>query len=494
MTEEQFGIVELYLKTNKHEVKQLNDLMSEYYSYYLYVLKYAKRQLKYLKRNRDRKRLLMQLKRWHIAKYKPTKEQKKYNNDQLKAITESYHIESGFSFRKWVYNLNKDLHKHLASDIRTQIVNQVWVGLETVLYGNGKKLGFTRFEDFTVVTATYTTPFKIFGNKFKIPKKKLSFTLAPFDDYRKEIFDNNEPRYIRLVQKQKKNHTDYAIQVTYKGSVPLNGRKVGYNESLGLDIGPSSYAYVTDSEARLGGLFPESDTYDQQIKALQIKMSRSDTMMNPDAFELTPKGHKYIKGHKLRHSNNWYKMKRELRYLYRLKSVARKIKFETMANTLIAHTGNIKMEKLSISGWQAGLFGKSIGNNAPSMLMEIIKRKLSYHDLEPMMINTNKAKLSQLHHDTGEVEKAQLSDRSKYIAGEHVQRDLYSAWLASHVTDDGFTVRNDIGELFNVFVELQADAIEHLYEYENVQLDSFGLKKTNFTTKSKLAIDRQVVA
>lgn len=482
-----YGIVELHLQTNKYQVKQLNDIMYSYYEYYKYVLGKAKSQLKYMKRNRKRQQLLRQLKRWHIAKYTPTKEQKKHNTAQLKEITKSYHIESGFSFRTWVYNINKDKHKHLSSDIRGLIIDQVWKGLDNVIYGKGKKLGFTKFSAFTIVTKNYNTPFKIIDGHIISRAHNFNIKLAPFDDYRKEIMSNRELRYIRIVPKVKKNHTDYALQVTYKGAVPLNNRKLGTNKSLGIDIGPSSYAYVTDTEARLGALFGDADKYNKRIDTIQKKMSRLDELANPDAFEITPKGHKYIKGHKLRHTQHWYSLRKELQYVYRLKSQQRKFEFETLANHLIALSPNIKMEKLSVQGWASGLFGKSVGNNAPAMLMEIIKRKLAYHDVEPVIINTQKAKLSQLHHDTGVVEKAQLNERSKYIAGEHVQRDLYSAWLASHVTEDLYTVDPHVADYFESYMVLQSEAIDYLMNNMNVQLDSFGLRSDNFTTKSKLS-------
>ena len=484
---ETYGIVELRLQTNKYQIKQINDMMYAYYEYYKYVLHKAKTQLKYLRRNRDRQRLLKQLKRWHIAGYKPTKEQKNLNKNQLKDITARYHVESGFSFRKWVYNIDKDMHKHLSSAIRVLIINQVYKGLEDVIYGKGKSLGFTKFSDFTIVTMTYTSPFNIVNHHLTSNMHNLNIKLAPFDHYRQEIMSNRELRYIRIVPKVKKNHTDYVLQVTYRGTVPINNRTVGHNKSLGIDIGPSSFAYVTDTEARLGALFGDADKFNIRINSIQKEMSRLDELANPDAFEVTPKGHKYIKGHRLHHSQHWYRLRKELQYVYRLKSQHRKFEFETLANRLIALSPNIKMEKLSVQGWAMGLYGKSVGNNAPSMLMEIVRRKLAYHDLEPFMINTNKAGLSQLHHDTGLKEKSPINERSKYIAGEHVQRDLYSAWLASHVIDDGFTVDGNINDYFPSYLSLQDAAITYLMNNMNIQLESFGLRSDNFTTVAKLA-------
>lgn len=78
-------------------------------------------------------------------------------------------------------------------------------------------------------------------------------------------------------------------------------------------------------------------------------------------------------------------------------------------------------------------FGKSIGNHAPAMLVNILNNKLSYIDREICKVNTYETRLSQLNHLTGEYEKHELSDRWKVIGKYNVQRDLYSAFLLSHM-------------------------------------------------------------
>jgi len=83
-------------------------------------------------------------------------------------------------------------------------------------------------------------------------------------------------------------------------------------------------------------------------------------------------------------------------------------------------------------------------------------------------------------------QKAQLNERSKYIKEQKVQRDLYSAWLASHVTEDLYTLDKDIDNYFNAYLLLQEEAIQYLTNNLNVQLDSFGLRANNFTTKREL--------
>lgn len=57
------------------------------------------------------------------------------------------------------------------------------------------------------------------------------------------------------------------------------------------------------------------------------------------------------------------------------------------------------------------MFGKSIGNRAPAMLLTILDRKLHYYGKELIKMNTWKAKASQYNHYTGEYKKKSLSKR-----------------------------------------------------------------------------------
>lgn len=81
-------------------------------------------------------------------------------------------------------------------------------------------------------------------------------------------------------------------------------------------------------------------------------------------------------------------------------------------------------------------FGKSIANRAPAMLLDIIDRKLSYHNRQLIKIDTWNAKASQFNHFDGTYHKKTLKQRWNDFDGIKIQRDLYSAFLIMNISDD----------------------------------------------------------
>lgn len=96
-------------------------------------------------------------------------------------------------------------------------------------------------------------------------------------------------------------------------------------------------------------------------------------------------------------------------------------------------------------------------------MIQQIKYKAEYAGKTFITASTATIKASQLDHSTGEYTKSKLSDRSKTIDNERVQRDLYSAFLLEHVLDDGKTVDLDACLVdFDKFLENQSITIGEL--------------------------------
>lgn len=153
-------------------------------------------------------------------------------------------------------------------------------------------------------------------------------------------------------------------------------------------------------------------------------------------------------------SNHYIKYQNKLKELYRRQSDVRKYQHECLANKIISLGDNIYVEKMNFQGLakrstkteknkqgrykRKKRFGKTIGNRAPSMLLGIIDRKLSYFGKNLIKIDTWSAKASQFNHFDGTYNKKKLSQRWNDFNGVKVQRDMYSAFLIMNTeTVDG---------------------------------------------------------
>ena len=191
----------------------------------------------------------------------------------------------------------------------------------------------------------------------------------------------------------------------------------------------------------------------------------------------------------------WHCSKRYLRLktirkdLHRKPAVKRKQSHETLANYVLSLGLDIRVETISIQALQKRTknttrnkksgkinkkkrYGKTIANRAPSMLMEIINRKLTYQGRKVKKVNTAKVKASQFNHVTRAYNKKGLSERwNADILGERIQRDLYSAFLIGNTVDTLDAIDMDLCNLgWQNFVALHHVAVARLKQHSNKQM------------------------
>ena len=110
-----------------------------------------------------------------------------------------------------------------------------------------------------------------------------------------------------------------------------------------------------------------------------------------------------------------------------------------LINENIALDSEIRLEKLSYRSFQKN-FGKSVGNRAPGMFIERLKRKAENACGSVIEFSTFKTRLSQTC-ICGKREKKPLSQRiHKCVCEVEAQRDLFSAYLARFVQEDRLDV------------------------------------------------------
>lgn len=248
---------------------------------------------------------------------------------------------------------------------------------------------------------------------------------------------NQKIKYCRIVTKFIKGEDHYYLQLVLDGTPK---QKHSYpNKTIGVDIGPSTIAIVSDNEAILEPLCSELEDINKEIKKLQRSNSRKTRINNPNNYEKDfyknshKKLGKVIKGKKVwKNSNKYIQNENKIKELYRVLADKRKNLHNSLANKTLSLGKNVKIENNNYKAWQKGWFGKTIGFRAPSMFVSTMTRKAESAGGYVETIPTWTSKLSQFCHVCGNFTKKSLSQRTHTCCGITIQRDLYSALLIKH--------------------------------------------------------------
>ena len=370
----------------------------------------------------------------------------------------------------------RDRH-HVNVDLSQVLSKNLWRAFDRMFYGDGRKVHFKK-ELNSLCGKTNKTGIMYrdgycLWQKLKIP------VIIKNTAFEREAFEEHEIAYCQVVRKLNK----YYLYITFKGKSPKK-RVVG-NGEIGIDIGTSTVAIVSKNTAKLLELADKAQGQKNKKRLLLRKLDRSRRAMNPENYN--PNG-TIVAGRKL-----WKKSKRYLRTQYKLKALMRKQKdirkyqHECLAN-YVASLGNVAyVEDMNFKALQRRSkettktktgkyrckkrFGKSLGNRAPAMFLEILSRKINV-----VKINTIEARASQYNHITHEYKKKPLSKRWTIVGDYKIQRDLYSAFLIMNINEDLKTFSEEkCNDRFNTFVEQHNLEIDRLRNSKRKFLTSMGV-------------------
>lgn len=334
------------------------------------------------------------------------------------------------------------------------------------------------------------------------------------DAYIKEAVQQ-DIRYCGIAREVVKNGYIYQLVLTVRGKTPQSRRKDGsfkYMEpvrrnTVGIDIGLSSIAVSGQDSVELvkiGG--DEVARIDYKIACIQRHLDRSQREVNPDCYNADGT---YIKGKKLTNFSNSYKKSRhQIKYLKHSRSITLKNWQRKFANELIQKYGlEIRIEKIDFAEMAKRLketerqehesrvkdsrgnkkyvhkykrkkqFGNLIENYAPAQLVSLINARLKKFGTELQYIDTSKVKASQYNHITDTYEEKTLSQRwNRFDNGIRIQRDLYSAFIIQHTTDDLAGIdRNACLEDFDDFKAMHDKCIDKIKNI-GIKSSSFGIR------------------
>ncbi len=228
----------------------------------------------------------------------------------------------------------------------------------------------------------------------------------------------------------------YYAQLILEGKPHQKKKHTVGTEVIGLDLGPSTIAIVPrEGEAQLLPLCEELKPDARAKRRLERKLDRQRRANNPQNYDSKGRIKKHGKRHLVwKNSKGYLATRRRLAHKERKLAAHRKSLHGRLVHQIIRRGNTIRTEKLSYKAWQKQ-FGKSVGRNAPGMLIDHLRRTVASTGGTLSEFPTRSTRLSQYCHGCQTYVKKPLSERWHHCACGigPVQRDLYSAWLAAHL-------------------------------------------------------------
>ncbi len=374
----------------------------------------------------------------------------KERNKQFREINKEFGLTE-YSLHKFVKPIQKHFKKNIDSFTAQKIATRCFSAFEEKIYNSKIKVKFKKYETFNSLEGKSNgTGIKYRNQMLKWNNLNIPIIIKNNDKYAKGLL-KNKVKYCRVLRKTIRGKNKYYIQLVLEG-IPPKKERITSNNKVGLDIGTSSIAIVSDKEVKLLELAPKINTLEKKRRILLRKLNRQRYDNNPDNFNSNGTIKKGIKLNWI-NSNRYIKTKLELKEIMRKQKVLRIQSHEKLANYIISLGNNVYVENMNFKGLQKRTkktivnkktgkfnkkkrFGKSLADKAPAKLIEIINRKLNYSGKEILKVNTWKVKASQYNHIDDIYKKKQLSERWNIIGNEKIQRDLYSAFLIMNVKDN----------------------------------------------------------
>ena len=479
-------ILELALETNAHEEAELNKRFEAARQLYNACLDEAKRRLD----------LLRQSKEYQHARSMPKTISGKPNRERTEAF-KALNAKFGFSeydLHAYATQIRKSwIGDHIDSAAAQKLATRAFKAVQRVAFGLAKRVRFKGKNQLKSVEGkTNKSGIRYIEETGHVEWSGLK--LKCIIDVNDEVVVHGlscRVKQCRIVKRIFNGKTRFFVQLILEGKPFIKEKNEALDNIVGLDIGPSTIAYVSDHEAHLEQFCDELSgrrrgahrTQDKQkeIRRLQRASERKRRANNPQNYN---EDGTIKKGKKTWHySKRYLKTQRKLAELQRKLAAHRKSLHGNLANRILQQGKHIKTEKLSYRAFQKN-YGKSVKNRAPGMFMEILRRKAENAGGSVDEFSTKKTKLSQYCHKCGRYTKKPLSQRWHTCCDLNIQRDLYSAFLAVSVVENKLDTADVIKRWRSTETVLQRAVSELTQVASGRQLPfSFGLRTRDRATR-----------
>ena len=368
----------------------------------------------------------------------------------------------------------KNYSYHIQSSIAQKIATQLYKWVNFIASNKWKTLNKKQWFQFNSIewkaNTTGTRCKKINWKYYFVYwdfKKELNFK----DEYQFENFNFDNIAYCRLVRKQFRRNYKYYLQLVMKWT--SSKKKTISKQKAWVDFWLNAIALVReDNQCKLFHTW-NANFHQERIARLQKIISQEYITLNPDCYDEDWK----IK--------EWAKLKANWKIAYLMKIInclrrkqAKKHNNEinTLVKEILAFAWDLISEEMDFKKIRKSKEYKWLAKMIQFCTPWLLKSKLE-ENVELTFVDKYNYKASQYNHLTNEYIKPKLSDRTKKIWKNIIQRDLYSAYLLlNHKKNLKEINRKKCIENFNTFLTNHNELISTLKQSWLTYPQSFWLE------------------
>ena len=519
--------VELLIDTTKYDRRELANRFFALAHVHNVCVSHTKKLINSLKTNKKYQNALTEYIKLNESKpsTKSDKEKKQKRKKELSDIMNQIRYEIGLTktgLESYMKVCGSQFSKMLASSQVQKEVDNVWNGVQKVLFSTGKTIHYKKVRDFNTLPSkslkngikfdknTYTIEYLGLNLKCKISKYNLE------DVYLFESLEN-KISYCEIKRRMFNNGWHYYALIYVKGEPPKRNI-TSKGSTMGMDPSISTVAGYSETKTVLNELAPKCKNYNRKIAKIQKKREYSKRITNPKKYNEDGTIKKKNKD-KWIYSKRYCMLRNKLKTLYRQKSEYTTHSHRTQVNEIVKDSlffiiedmnfnalkkkgkkkpvetkdstnkenvnnkketnttfeNNDKQIKSNNNKNKCKRFGKTINDRSPARFLKLLDEKVKQMDGKIVYVNPITYKGSQYNHDTDTYIKTPLSQREKIIDGQKVQRDLYSAFLY-HNADISFkhADRDKCIAEFDNFIKLQNKLIADMKAKKISYKNCFG--------------------
>lgn len=351
--------------------------------------------------------------------------------------------------------------EHTDSPVTQNLADCVWHAVDALIQGRAVRLhekeegelrslsGKTnnssiKFRDGTVVWKGLILPAGLKQNAYE--QKALSQKLC----------------FCRIKRGRIRGKTRYFVELVLRGRPPGKDSKPSSADSqtVGLKAGFHEAAAVSGKEAVLVP-FPQKDRELERRKRELVRyMERSRRCSNPDNY--LPDGKIRDGSAKWNYSNRYRRARAEYQELCRKQRALQRERQFLLARQVAAMGDRFYIEDIRFKRFGYTKPGSlAVQKNSPAAFLKILEQKLMQQGKELVLIEPFVLKTTGFNHLTGAYQKVPVRKSWRIVAGQKVNKKLYSAFLLRHVREngDGFDLEKCRKD-FAVFLGLQEKCLK----------------------------------